>query len=63
VAWDPAHLHGPVHFVDGDGASLCQLVQAGDLVVIGRAAWTVADVARRCVSCQSMVDLYRGDGC
>jgi hypothetical protein len=60
LAWDPTNLHGPVHMVDGDGASLCQLVDAADLVVIGPTAWTTANAGRRCATCQLTLDLYRG---
>jgi hypothetical protein len=58
--WNPPHLHGPVHIVDGDGASLCQLVAAEDLVAIGPTAWSATGGARRCPSCQLLLDVYRG---
>jgi hypothetical protein len=60
IAWNVSRLEAPVHVVDGDGASLCQLVDADDLVVIGPAAWETTSADRRCSRCEMLLDIYRG---
>src|SRR5437763_11131247 len=52
VAWSPHHLAGPVHVIDGDGASLCERVSAADLVPIGSRSWHLIEPERRCQLCR-----------
>lgn len=51
VAWDPNHLHAPVHVIDGDGASLCESVSSQLLVPIAHHVWAQIEPHRRCVAC------------
>lgn len=60
VQWRPYEMHGPVHLIDGDGASLCEQVAAADLVRIGPAAWSRAERERRCARCEFLLLVYRG---
>jgi hypothetical protein len=57
LAGDPP-IGGGVHAIDGDGSSLCELLDAGTLVQIDDLYWT--DIARehRCVDCQLFMAAY-----
>src|SRR4051794_40436716 len=52
VAWTPNPLSGPVHVIDGDGASLCEEIAPGDLVLIGNRPWHDIEPLRRCPICR-----------
>jgi hypothetical protein len=55
VAWDLGSLHGPVHVIDGDGASLCETLSAPILVPIAHHVWSQIAAERRCASCAFML--------
>jgi hypothetical protein len=57
VAWTPQDLAGPVHVMDGDGASLCGEVSAGNLVLIPSRTWDDVETVRRCGPCRFLIAL------
>jgi hypothetical protein len=62
IAWDPGFLYAPVHMIDGDGASLCETVSAGDLVEMTHQVWSQIERVRRCATCHFLLSLDKGDG-
>jgi len=54
---DPA-APGTAHVVDGDGSSLCGLVDASDLEPVGAVSWSDLPAGERCPHCR----LFAGDG-
>ncbi len=47
-----------MHAIDGDGGSLCELLQPGDVVQIDSLLWP--DIARehRCARCELLLTAY-----
>lgn len=47
-----------VHAIDGDGSSLCDIVEAGGLAQIDSFLWPDVPTAQRCVDCQTRLRAY-----
>ena len=43
------------HAMDGDGASLCERVDAGGLVTVDDFTWNDVPPARRCRACAALI--------
>ena len=63
------HFHLPVgrpiapsgdclHVMDGDGASLCEIVDAEDLVQLSEVRWLDVPISRRCGTCRVLMLVY-----
>jgi hypothetical protein len=47
-----------LHVVDGDGASLCESVDAENLVQVHALRWYEVPTSRRCCACQTILWLH-----
>ena len=47
-----------LHVVDGDGASLCEIVRAEDLVQLSEVRWLDVPISRRCGTCRVLMQVY-----
>ena len=45
---------GRLHVMDGDGASLCEVVDADDLVQVYGLRWRDVPISRRCGACRAL---------
>jgi hypothetical protein len=44
--------------MDGDGASLCEIVDAEDLVQVYELRWLDVPISRRCGPCRVLMQVY-----
>ena len=47
-----------LHVMDGDGASLCERVDAEDLVQVHGLGWRDVPISLRCRICRAMMQVY-----
>jgi hypothetical protein len=47
-----------LHVMDGDGASLCEIVDAEDLVQVSELLWLDVPISRRCGTCRVLMQVY-----
>ena len=47
-----------LHVMDGDGSSLCERVDAANLLAIDALRWRDVPLSRRCVACRAMMVAY-----
>jgi hypothetical protein len=47
-----------LHVMDGDGASLCECVDAEDLVQVHELRWRDVPLSLRCRTCRALMQVY-----
>ena len=52
-----------LHVMDGDGASLCESVDAEDLVQVYALRWYEVPISRRCSLCHAMIRPHAAAAC
>ena len=47
-----------LHVMDGDGASLCEIVDGEDLVQVYELRWRDVPISQRCGTCRALMQVY-----
>ena len=47
-----------LHVMDGDGASLCEIIDGKDLLQVYELQWRDVPISRRCGACRALMHVY-----